>query len=55
MLFSQSKADDIVGIWYSPVKEGNVQIFKKGKSYYGKLTYLKNANDHEGKPTFGCE
>ncbi|WP_406823990.1 DUF2147 domain-containing protein [Pedobacter sp. KACC 23697] len=50
MLFSQSKADDIVGVWYSPVKEGNVQIFKKGNHYYGRLTYLKHALDHEGKP-----
>lgn len=50
MLFSQSKADDIVGTWYSPVKEGNVQIFKNGKNYSGKLTYLKHSTDHEGKP-----
>lgn len=50
MLFSQTKADDIVGVWYSPVKEGNVQIFKSGKSYYGKLTYLKHAVDNDGKP-----
>lgn len=50
MLFSQSKADDIVGVWYSPVKEGNVQIFKNGNNYYGKLTYLKHAVDHDGKP-----
>lgn len=50
MLFSQTKADDIVGVWYSPVKEGNVQIFKSGKNYYGKLTYLKHAVDHDGKP-----
>ncbi|SDG81692.1 hypothetical protein SAMN05421827_111151 [Pedobacter terrae] len=49
MLFSQTKADDIVGVWYSPVKEGNVQIFKSGKSYYGKLTYLKHAVDNDGK------
>ncbi|WP_293786932.1 DUF2147 domain-containing protein [uncultured Pedobacter sp.] len=50
MLFSQSKADDIVGVWYSPVKEGNVQIYKSGNHYYGRLTYLKHALDHEGKP-----
>lgn len=50
MLFSQSTADDIVGVWYSPVKEGNVQIFKSGNNYYGKLTYLKHAVDHDGNP-----
>lgn len=50
LLFSQSKADDIVGVWYSEVKEGNVQIFKTGEKYYGKLIYLKNAVDIDGKP-----
>ena len=50
MLFSQSKADDIIGIWYSPIKEGNVQIFKSGNNYYGKLVYLKHAVDKQGKP-----
>lgn len=50
MLFSQSKADDIVGIWYSPVKEGKVEIFKTGEQYYGKLIYLKKSVDNYGKP-----
>jgi uncharacterized protein (DUF2147 family) len=50
MLFSQSKADDIIGVWYSPIKEGNVQIFKSGNKYYGKIVYLKNSVDKEGNP-----
>lgn len=50
MLFSQSTADDIIGTWYSPVKEGNVQIFKSGKNYNGKLIYLKHSLDGQGKP-----
>jgi len=50
MVYSQSKADNIIGIWYSPVKEGNVQIFKRGKNYYGKLVYLKHAVDCQGRP-----
>ena len=49
MLFSQSKADDILGTWYSPVKEGNVQIYKSGKNYNGKLIHLKNSLDSQGK------
>ncbi|MEN4762203.1 DUF2147 domain-containing protein [Chryseobacterium sp. C39-AII1] len=49
-LSSQSKADDIVGTWYSPVKEGNVQIFRSGKNYFGKLIYLKHSLDSQGKP-----
>ncbi|RZJ88026.1 MAG: DUF2147 domain-containing protein [Chryseobacterium sp.] len=50
MLFSQSKADKILGTWYSPVKEGNVQIYKSGKNYNGKLIYLKHSLDNQGKP-----
>jgi len=50
MLFSQSTADDIIGTWYSPVKEGNVQIYKSGKNYNGKLIYLKHSLDGKGKP-----
>lgn len=50
MLFSQSTADDIIGTWYSPVKEGNVQIYKSGKNYNGKLIYLKHSLDSQGKP-----
>lgn len=50
MLFSQSKSDDIVGIWYSPVKEGNIQIYKSGKNYSGKLIYLKKSLDSRGNP-----
>jgi len=50
MLFSQSTADDIIGTWYSPVKQGNVQIYKSGKNYNGKLIYLKHSFDSQGKP-----
>jgi len=50
MLFSQSKADKILGTWYTPVKEGNVQIYKSGKNYNGKLIYLKHSLDNQGKP-----
>lgn len=50
LVFSQSKADDIIGVWYSQLKEGNIQIYKSGKKYYGKLVYLKHSIDDQGKP-----
>ena len=50
MLFLQSKSDDIIGTWYSPAKQGDVQIFKSGESYSGKLVYLKHSVDKNGKP-----
>lgn len=50
LLFSQSKADDIAGTWYSEAKQGNVYIYKCGKYYFGRLVYLKHANDNDGNP-----
>ena len=32
------------------MKEGNVQIYKSGKNYNGKLNYLKHSLDNQGKP-----
>ncbi|WP_293886426.1 MULTISPECIES: DUF2147 domain-containing protein [unclassified Sphingobacterium] len=49
ILFSQSKSDDILGIWYSPAKQGRVQILKSDQYYYGKLVHLEPSVDNEGK------
>lgn len=46
ILFSQSyllafepKADDIIGIWWAPDKDGRIEIYKEGKKYFGKLAW----------------
>lgn len=43
-------ADDILGIWRNPSGLGHVEIFKENGKYYGRLIWLKKANDTDGKP-----
>ncbi|MXV52566.1 DUF2147 domain-containing protein [Pedobacter sp. HMF7647] len=47
--FSQGK-DAIVGKWLSQHGNGQIQIFKKGDKYFGKLIWLKEPNDDKGNP-----
>jgi len=43
--------DAIVGLWKTGEGNGIVQIYKEGKSYFGKLVWLKDPNDPStGKP-----
>lgn len=42
-------ADAIIGKWLSSSGEGQVQIYKKGEVFFGKLTWLKFPNDAAGK------
>src|SRR5688572_19382015 len=45
-VFSQTKADDIIGIWLTSDKEpAKIQIYKSGDKYYGKIIWLKNPTD----------
>jgi uncharacterized protein (DUF2147 family) len=47
--FSQ-KRDDILGKWVNPSGEGQIEIYKKSDRYFGKLIWLKEPNDANGKP-----
>lgn len=38
-------ADAVLGKWINPSGEGQIQIYKKGNLYYGKLVWLKLPND----------
>ena len=50
VLKSQTKADDIIGIWLTTGKEpAKIQIYKNGEKFYGKIIWLKNPTDN-GKP-----
>jgi uncharacterized protein (DUF2147 family) len=45
------QADAIIGRWINPSGEGQIQIYKKGNQYFGKLAWLKVPNDETtGKP-----
>jgi uncharacterized protein (DUF2147 family) len=43
--FSQSKADQIIGAWWNQEKDGQIEIYKSGSTYAGKLIWMKNQND----------
>jgi len=42
--------DDIVGTWLTLSTNSKVTIFKNGKYYYGKVSWLRNENDEHEKP-----
>ena len=46
-VFSQTKADDIIGIWLTNGKEpAKIQIYKSANKYYGKNIWLKNPTEN---------
>lgn len=47
LIFAQS--DPIIGKWQNPSGEGRIEIYKKGDKYFGKLYWLKEPNDAQGK------
>lgn len=46
---SAQHADAILGRWLNPTGEGQIQIYKKGSKYFGKLVWLKVPYE-DGKP-----
>lgn len=44
-LVRAQNADAILGKWINPSSEGQIQIYKKGDLFYGKLAWLKFPND----------
>ncbi len=49
-LYSKSQADEILGVYYTRNKDSKVEIFKRGEKYYGKIVWLKDSIDENGKP-----
>ena len=47
--FAQKK-DDILGKWLNPSGEGQIEIYKRGDKFFGKLAWIKEPNDEKGKP-----
>jgi uncharacterized protein (DUF2147 family) len=48
--FAQA-GDAVLGKWINPSGEGQIQIYKKGNLYFGKLAWLKAPNDDaSGQP-----
>ncbi|MGF1924415.1 MAG: DUF2147 domain-containing protein [Bacteroidia bacterium] len=47
--FAQNK-DAIVGKWLTATGEGQIEIYKRSDKYFGKLFWIKDPNDENGKP-----
>ncbi|RYG12893.1 MAG: DUF2147 domain-containing protein [Chitinophagaceae bacterium] len=47
--FAQNK-DAVVGKWLSASGEGQIEIYKRADKYFGKLSWIKEPNDENGKP-----
>lgn len=48
---STLKADDIIGEWYTDGNKSAVWIYKnKSGIYFGKIVWLKDPNESDGKP-----
>lgn len=40
--------DDIIGVWYNQEKDAQIELFKCGEKYCGKVVWLKEPNYPEG-------
>lgn len=50
-LYAQSgEADAVVGTWLVEDKKAKIKIYNKGDSYYGKIIWLREPSDKNGKP-----
>ena len=47
---SQTKADDILGQYWTDTKEGKIEIYKKGNKYFGKIIWRKDARKDTKNP-----
>ncbi|RYF98845.1 MAG: DUF2147 domain-containing protein [Chitinophagaceae bacterium] len=47
--FAQKK-DDVLGKWLNSSGEGQIEIYKRGDKYFGKLAWIKEPNDEKGRP-----
>jgi uncharacterized protein (DUF2147 family) len=50
MFVTVTNPDDIVGVWTNGSGSGRIQIYKEGNKYFGKIIWLKDPNNAQGKP-----
>lgn len=50
LVFAGFNPDDIVGVWKDGRGKGQIQIFKQNGKYYGKIVWLKDPKDANGRP-----
>ena len=42
--------DDVIGVWLNSSGEGQIEIYKEGNKYFGKIVWLKKPNGPKGNP-----
>lgn len=47
---SANDPDAIIGIWMNATGKGQIQIYKEGDKYFGKIIWLKEPNNVQGTP-----
>jgi len=47
--------DAILGIWFNAEKDAKIEVYKVDGKYCGKVVWLKNPNDTQGKPKTDIE
>ncbi len=47
-VFAQ-QADSIKGVWFNQEKDAKVEIYESSSKYFGKLVWLKNGMESDGK------
>ncbi|WGU68814.1 DUF2147 domain-containing protein [Capnocytophaga canimorsus] len=48
VLYAQNQ-EDIVGVWLSETKDGKFQIYEEGGLFFGKLIWMKEEFEKDGK------
>lgn len=47
---AEKGGDDLLGVWLTESKKAHVEIYKTGDKYFGKIIYLKDPRNEQGKP-----
>ncbi|QNL49847.1 DUF2147 domain-containing protein [Olivibacter sp. SDN3] len=47
-VFAQ-QAGSIKGVWFNEEKDGKIEVYEKDGKYYGKLIWMKNSVESDGK------
>lgn len=48
--FSGVKSDAILGVWLTQIQDGKIEIYQKENRYYGRVVWMAEPNDKDGKP-----
>lgn len=49
------KAEDILGLWFNEEKDAKVEIYVDNGKYFGKVVWLEEPNEENGKPKLDDE